>query len=54
MDRCQIRNAPDVVQMEDKPSHVLRTGKDTSMWSALESVRNGEATVACPAAIPAR
>src|SRR6056297_3586152 len=43
--RCEIRNAPDVVQMEDKPSHVLRTGRETSMWSALESVRNGEATV---------
>src|SRR6056297_2331925 len=43
--RCEIRNAPDVVQMEDKPSHVLRNGRETSMWSALESVRNGEATV---------
>ncbi|QIE44711.1 phosphate acyltransferase PlsX [Pseudohalocynthiibacter aestuariivivens] len=40
-----IRDAPDVVSMEDKPSHVIRHGKDTSMWSALESVRNGEATV---------
>jgi glycerol-3-phosphate acyltransferase PlsX len=32
--------------MEEKPSHVMRHGKDTSMWSAIESVRNGEATVA--------
>ena len=32
--------------MEDKPSHVVRTGKDTSMWSAIESVRSGEAAVA--------
>ena len=43
--RCEVRNAPDVVSMEDKPSTVMRQGKSTSMWSALESVRNGEATV---------
>jgi glycerol-3-phosphate acyltransferase PlsX len=43
--RCEVRDAPDVVSMEDKPSAVMRTGKQTSMWSALESVRNGEATV---------
>ncbi len=45
MGRCDIRNASDVVSMQDKPSHVLRQGKDTSMWSAVESVRNGEAEV---------
>jgi phosphate acyltransferase len=44
--RCEIRNAQDVVTMDDKPSHVVRTGKDTSMWSAIESVRSGEAAVA--------
>ncbi len=43
--RCEIRNATGVVSMEDKPSQVIRQGKDTSMWSAIESVRNGEATV---------
>ncbi|MEB8386206.1 phosphate acyltransferase PlsX [Rhodobacteraceae bacterium KMM 6894] len=43
--RCEVCDAPDVVSMEDKPSTVMRTGKQTSMWSALESVRNGEATV---------
>ena len=43
--RCEFRDANGVVTMEDKPSHVLRQGKDTSMWSAIESVRNGEATV---------
>ena len=31
--------------MHDKPSQVVRQGRDTSMWSALESVRAGEATV---------
>ena len=34
-----------VVTMEDKPSQVMRHGKSTSMWSAIESVRNGEADV---------
>ncbi len=44
--RCEIRDAPDVVSMDDKPSHIVRHGKGTSMWSAIEAVRNGEATVA--------
>jgi len=44
--RCEIRDAAEVVTMEDKPSHVVRHGKATSMWSAIEAVRNGEATVA--------
>lgn len=44
-DRCEIRDAVGVVTMEDKPSHVMRHGKDTSMWSAIESVRSGEADV---------
>lgn len=43
--RCEIRDAAEVVSMEDKPGHVIRTGKNTSMWSALESVRLGEARV---------
>ncbi len=44
--RCEVRHAADVVTMDDKPSQVVRTGKDTSMWSAIESVRNSEAAVA--------
>lgn len=45
-DRCDIRNAPGVVTMDDKPAQVIRQAQDTSMWSAIESVRAGEATVA--------
>ena len=41
--RVEIRHAEDVVSMDDKPSHVMRHGKGTSMWSALEAVREGEA-----------
>lgn len=44
--RCEIRDASGVVSMEDKPSHVVRNGKDTSMWSCIDSVRSGEAAVA--------
>jgi len=42
-DRVRFVDTPDIVSMEDKPSQVMRNGKGTSMWSALESVRNGEA-----------
>ncbi|SMX41749.1 Phosphate acyltransferase [Actibacterium lipolyticum] len=43
--RCEVRHAEGIVTMGEKPSHVMRHGKGTSMWSAIESVRNGEATV---------
>jgi glycerol-3-phosphate acyltransferase PlsX len=43
--RVQIRDAQDVVTMEDKPSQVMRNGKKTSMWSAVNAVRDGEADV---------
>src|SRR5210317_837249 len=43
--RVQLRHATDIVQMQDKPAQVLRTGKNTSMWSALESVRSKDAQV---------
>lgn len=44
--RCEIRDATGVVTMDDKPSHIVRNGKDTSMWSAIEAVRDGSASVA--------
>ncbi len=43
--RVEICNADGVVSMEDKPSQVMRKGKGTSMWSAVEAVRDGAATV---------
>ena len=45
-DRVTLHNASDVVKMTDKPSQAVRNGKSTSMWSAIEAVRNGEAGVA--------
>ncbi len=44
--RVEIRNAEEVVSMEDKPSQVMRKGQKTSMWSTIEAVRNHEAEVA--------
>lgn len=44
--RCEIRDAQDVVTMNDKPSQVVRNGKGTSMWSAIEAVRDGDADAA--------
>ena len=47
--RVKVRHAPDRVAMEDKPSHVLRRGRETSMWRAIEAVKNKEAEVAVSA-----
>lgn len=46
MERCEIRDAARTVLMSDKPSQVMRNGKDTSMWSTIDCVRAGEAQVA--------
>lgn len=43
--RCEVRDAAGVVTMEQKPSHVMRHGKGTSMWSAIDAVRDGDAEV---------
>ncbi|MGB0381948.1 MAG: phosphate acyltransferase PlsX [Alphaproteobacteria bacterium] len=36
-------DAPDKVGMEDKPSQALRHGKQTSLWRAIEEVKEGRA-----------
>ena len=43
--RVTIIDSNEVVKMEDKPSHIIRHGKATSMWSAIDSVRDGSASV---------
>ena len=45
-DKVELHHAEGVVTMEDKPAQVMRSGKNTSMWSAIESVREGAADVA--------
>ena len=48
-DRISLVHAAGVVTMTDKPSHVMRHGKDTSMWAAVDELRDGraEACVSC-------
>jgi glycerol-3-phosphate acyltransferase PlsX len=43
--RVSVRHAPGQVRMDDKPSLALRRGRTSSMWRAIESVKNGEAEV---------
>lgn len=44
--RTIVRGAADVVTMDAKPSAVMRNGKGTSMWSAIDAVREGHAAAA--------
>jgi glycerol-3-phosphate acyltransferase PlsX len=44
--RCEIRHCDEVVGMKDKPSYVMRHGKNTSMWSCIDAVRDKQAEVA--------
>jgi phosphate acyltransferase len=44
--RVTLRHADRVVTMDDKPAQVMRHGAGTSMWSTIDAVKEGEATVA--------
>lgn len=44
--RVEVRDAPRVVTMNDKPSQVMRHGLGTSMWSTIDAVKSGEAACA--------
>ncbi|MEL6212583.1 MAG: phosphate acyltransferase PlsX, partial [Pseudomonadota bacterium] len=39
-----IVDVENVVAMTDKPAHVLRRGRDTSMWAAVDAVKSGDAS----------
>lgn len=43
--RSRVVHTNGFVSMHDKPSQALRRGKGSSMWLAIEAVRNGEAHV---------
>jgi phosphate acyltransferase len=47
--RCQVRHADRVIGMDEKPAQALRRGKGTSMWNAVETIRDGEAAAAISA-----
>ena len=44
--KVEIRHSAEVVRMEDKPSQVLRRGRNTSMWRSIEALAKKEAHVA--------
>lgn len=39
----EIRHAPEGVAADAKPSQVVRSGQETSMWRAIEAVKDGDA-----------
>lgn len=43
-DRFKIHHTTSVVKADDKPSVAIRTGRESSMWKAIMSVRNGYAS----------
>ena len=47
--RCEVRHAERVIAMDEKPAQALRRGKGTSMWNAVEAVREGQAVAAVSA-----
>lgn len=47
--RSRVLHTDTTISMDDKPSQALRRGKGTSMWLALESVREGQAHAAVSA-----
>jgi glycerol-3-phosphate acyltransferase PlsX len=40
---CSVRHTPDIVTMDAKPGQVLRTGRNSSMWLAVDAVAKGDA-----------
>lgn len=47
--RIEIRHAERIVGMDEKPAQALRRGKGTSMWNAVEAIRDGQAAAAVSA-----
>jgi glycerol-3-phosphate acyltransferase PlsX len=47
--RVEIRHADRAIAMDEKPAQALRRGKGTSMWNAVEAVREGQAAAALSA-----
>ena len=42
-DRYKIHHTTQVIKADDKPSAAIRSGRESSMWKAIMSVRNGYA-----------
>lgn len=48
-ERSRVVHTAHTISMHEKPSQALRRGKGSSMWMALDAVRNGEAHAAVSA-----
>jgi glycerol-3-phosphate acyltransferase PlsX len=47
--RCEVRHTDRIIAMDEKPAQAMRRGKGTSMWNAVEAVRECHANVALSA-----
>jgi len=47
--RAEIRHAPGIISMSEKPSQAVRRGRNSSMWHAVEAAAKQEANVAVSA-----
>ncbi len=47
--RAEVRHTDRVIAMDEKPAQAMRRGKGTSMWNAVEAIREGKAQVALSA-----
>ncbi|MEN8723129.1 MAG: phosphate acyltransferase PlsX [Alphaproteobacteria bacterium] len=45
----QISHTDEAISMDDKPSQAVRRGRKTSMWRAIDSIRQGDAVAAVSA-----
>jgi glycerol-3-phosphate acyltransferase PlsX len=46
---CEVRHTERVIAMDEKPAQALRRGKGTSLWGAVEAVKEGQARAAVSA-----
>ncbi|MGZ0186657.1 MAG: phosphate acyltransferase PlsX [Alphaproteobacteria bacterium] len=44
VERSELREASTIISDDAKPSQALRSGRDSSMWCALDAVKQGEAS----------
>ena len=47
--RAEVRHADKVIAMDEKPAQAMRRGKGSSMWNAIEAIREGGANAAVSA-----
>src|SRR5215207_1736948 len=45
----EVRHSDRAIAMDEKPAHAMRRGKGTSMWNAVEALREGQAHAAVSA-----